>query len=268
MGMRYSEVVDYAGGLDHFKKEAAAAARTTERALRHHNGFSELPKSRGGSIYLIRREQARIISTFGLVLETLGTKSKVADEMYRLTGVPYFGNNAKDAVAMVVNDAATGGVAPLVLNMLLEVGSSDWFKDELRYTDLIAGWRDACIKARCVWGGGETPALSGVIYPDTFSLSGAAMGVSLAPDPEAFSDGSLIKPGDAIILLLHNGIGANGLSLARKIADRRDPLWRRFLAALVGVKHTPLRQLPQGLSHSHAQREDLRRSLTRPYTAV
>ena len=33
------------------------------------------------------------------------------------------------------------------------------------YRDLVAGWRNACELARCAWGGGETPTLSGVVEP-------------------------------------------------------------------------------------------------------
>lgn len=239
--------VNYTGGLDQFKKAASRAAWETETTLaKGRFGFEPLKRSRGGSVFLSRQilgadERHRLglhsWSVSGHLVETLGTKSLVADAMYKLTGDPkYYRNLPQDAVAMIVNDAATGGVVPQTINMLLEVGSSNWFKDIPPSQAIIKGWRDACIDVRCVWGGGETSVLKGLLYPDVFSLSGSATGISLHDDPESFSDGSLIQEGDAIVFVMGNGIHANGLSLARAIATRPMHGWKEDIRYIFGME--------------------------------
>ena len=67
-----------------------------------------------------------------------------------------------------------------------------------------------------MWGGGETPTLSGIIEKDTIDLGGSAFGV-IKPKKRLVL-GEKLTPGDSIILFESSGIHANGLSLARKIA--------------------------------------------------
>jgi phosphoribosylformylglycinamidine cyclo-ligase len=118
---------------------------------------------------------------------------------------------------MIVNDLVTLGALPLAVAMHLGVGSSEWFRDELRTTDLISGWSKACDLARCAWGGGETPVLKGMVEPQAVVLAGSAIGIVKPKD-------RLIRPnvqaGDAILFLASSGIHANGLTLARAIAER------------------------------------------------
>jgi phosphoribosylformylglycinamidine cyclo-ligase len=111
----------------------------------------------------------------------------------------------------------TLGALPLSVAMHLAVGESNWFDDEKRCRDLVDGWKNGCNLARCVWGGGETPTLKGVIAPETVVLSGSAMGI-IKPK-ERFITADNIQHGDAIIFIESSGIHANGLTMARKIAD-------------------------------------------------
>lgn len=149
--------------------------------------------------------------------EGLGTKNLVADAMYALTGKSYYDQIAQCAVAMIVNDMVTLGALPLSVAMHLAVGTSDWFNDENRSSDLIAGWRSACNMARCVWGCGETPTLKGVVIPEAVVLSGSALGI-IAPKERLIA--GPIQHGDAIVIIESSGIHANGLTLARKIAEK------------------------------------------------
>ena len=148
--------VDY-GALDPFKRRAQLAGRSTADVIRR-LGVSEVEMSRGESAYLIETPESYLAH----VEEGLGTKNLVADAMYRLVPArSYYDHIAQDTVAMIVNDMVTLGALPLAVAMHLGVGSSDWFNDERRTGDLVDGWRKACQLARCAWGGGETPTLSG-----------------------------------------------------------------------------------------------------------
>lgn len=210
--MTYAGVgVDY-GAMDPFKRMAQLAARDTAGNIRR-VGFSEVEMSRGESAYLIETPD----SYWAHVEEGLGTKNLVADAMYRLTGKSFYSQIAQDTVAMIVNDMVTLGALPLSVAMHLAVGDSSWFNDEQRCRDLVEGWKNACNLARCVWGGGETSTLKGVVVPEAVVLSGSAMGI-VRPKERLIT--ANIQHGDAIILIKSSGIHANGLTMARKIADK------------------------------------------------
>jgi phosphoribosylformylglycinamidine cyclo-ligase len=204
--------VDY-GALDPFKRRAQAAGRSTAGALKR-LGFAEVEMSRGESAYVIETEDAFLAH----VEEGLGTKNLVADALYRLSRRrTYYDHLAQDTVAMIVNDMITLGAMPLTVAMHLGAGSSEWFHDERRVEELVSGWRKACELARCAWGGGETPTLRGIVDPQTVVLAGSAMGMV---KPKGRLIRANIQDGDAIVMFESSGIHANGLTLARAIADR------------------------------------------------
>ena len=95
-------------------------------------------------------------------------------------------------------------------------GSSEWFADQERMKDLVAGWTLACSEAHCAWGGGETQVLAGMIDPKVLVLGGSATGF-IASERELLL-GSNVRAGDVMLLAPATGIHANGLTLARKIA--------------------------------------------------
>jgi len=206
--------VDY-GAMDPFKRDCQLAAIQTAGNIAGWGGgsYREVESSRGESAYLIETPWGYIAH----VEEGLGTKNLVADAMYALTGKSYYDQIAQDTVAMIVNDIITLGALPLTTAMHLAVGTSDWFNDNNRTGDLIRGWKNACDLARCTWGGGETPTLKGIVVPETVLLSGSATGVV---QPKEHLIAGPIQHGDAIVIIESSGIHANGLTLARKIADK------------------------------------------------
>ncbi|KKS83448.1 MAG: Phosphoribosylformylglycinamidine cyclo-ligase [Candidatus Gottesmanbacteria bacterium GW2011_GWA1_43_11] len=211
-GITYESAgVNYAA-LDQVKRLAQQTAKRTSFHLKAF-GMSEVSASRGESAYVWEETD----SFRALVIEGLGTKNLVADAMRKITGKTYYDTIAQDAVAMIVNDLITVGAAPQVINAYFAVGSSDWFNDEKRAKDLVAGWTEACELAGVVWGGGETPTLKKVIEPDAIDLAGAAVGI-VTPKTRLLL-GDKITSGDRILLVESNGIHANGLTLARAVAD-------------------------------------------------
>lgn len=203
--------VDYSL-MDPFKRQAQEAAQETAHYLREFD-LTEVTWSRGESVYLIEAPDCYLAH----VEEGLGTKNLVADAMYKLTGRSYYDYVARDTIAMIVNDMITLGALPISLAMHLAAGHGDWFKDEQRVRDLIRGWKEGCDLARCTWAGGETPTLKDMIAPETVVLSGSAVGM-IKPKEKLIRP--RIQDGDAIVLLASSGIHANGLTMARRIADK------------------------------------------------
>jgi phosphoribosylformylglycinamidine cyclo-ligase len=204
--------VDY-GLIDPLKIEAQRAAAATARQL-HAHGFGEVAASRGESAYVVDIGPFYLAS----IVECLGSKALVADEMARLTGRSWYDGIAQDTLAMAVNDLITVGATPLVVQAYWAAGGSDWFADAARSAALVAGWRRACEACGVAWGGGETPALAGIVEAGRIDLAAACTG--LVNPKQRLTLGERLGPGDAIVLLESNGIHANGLSLARKLAER------------------------------------------------
>jgi phosphoribosylformylglycinamidine cyclo-ligase len=200
--------------IDPLKIAAQRAAAATGAHLGGH-GFSEVPASRGESAYVVDVGPFYLAS----IVECLGTKTLVADEMARLTGKSsYYAGIAQDTIAMAINDLITVGATPLVVQAYWAAGGSDWFGDKGRAQALVEGWKKACDICQVAWGGGETPALAGIVEDGRIDLAASCTG--LINPKDRLSVGDKLAAGDAIVLLASSGIHANGLSLARKLVER------------------------------------------------
>lgn len=211
-GMTYEQTgVDY-DSLDAFKRACQKAAATTAGALAGH-GLKEPANVRGESAYLIETPNEYLAH----VEEGLGTKNLVADRMLELTGKSFYANIGIDTVATIVNDLVTTGALPISVAMHAAVGASAWFADARRSEDLARGFAEACRLSAAVWGGGETPALKGIVDPKTIVLAGSAIG-RIAPKPNRIVGD--LRGGEVIVLLASSGVHTNGLTLCRAIADK------------------------------------------------
>ena len=199
--------------IDPLKVSAQRAAAATAMHLAGH-GFSEVAASRGESAYVVDVGPFYLAS----IVECLGSKALVADEMATLTGRSWYAGIAQDTIAMAVNDLITVGATPLVVQAYWGAGGSDWFADTERAQALVAGWKQACDTCGVAWGGGETPALAGIVADGRIDLAASCTG--LIDPKQRLSVGDRLAAGDVIVLLDANGIHANGLSLARKLAER------------------------------------------------
>ncbi|MBP6337397.1 MAG: hypothetical protein KA375_07365 [Vitreoscilla sp.] len=199
--------------IDPLKVAAQRAAATTAGHLTAH-GFSEVKASRGESAYVVDVGPFYLAS----IVECLGSKALVADEMKALTGKSYYAGIAQDTIAMAVNDLITVGATPLVVQAYWAAGGSDWFGDAQRAQALVEGWKQACDVCGVAWGGGETPALAGIVEAGRIDLAASCTGI-INPKTR-LSVGDKLAAGDAIVLLSSSGIHANGLSLARKLVER------------------------------------------------
>ena len=206
----YSSSVDYSIA-DPVKILAQKEGQATSKNLPF--GFKEVIGTRGESAYVFDMGDC-----YGaLVQEGLGTKSLIAKAVYAQTGVSYFANIAIDTVAAIVNDLITVGATPAVVNAYWSMQSYEWFSDIKVAEEFIQGWKKACDEAGATWGGGETQSLPGIIEKGTLEFAGSGFGIINPKD--RLTVGKEIHADDAIILFESFGIHANGVSLARSLAD-------------------------------------------------
>jgi len=198
--------------LDAFKRACQKAASTTTSALQLHN-LREPPAIRGESAYLLEAADHYLAH----VEEGLGTKNLVADALLDATGKSFYRNIGIDTVATIVNDLITCGALPISVAMHAAVGDAAWFSKGTRAADLAEGFAEGCKSANAVWGGGETPALKGIVNPETIVLAGSAIGRVQPKTNRIVGD---VRDGDAIIALASSGVHTNGLTLCRALADR------------------------------------------------
>ncbi len=204
--------VDY-DALDAGKRNALTEALATSGLLAAGGGRA-IDESRGEPAFLFEVGE----ETLAFVLEGLGTKSIIARQLEDELGVAGYTAVAYDTVAAIVNDLICVGALPLVVNAYFATGSSAWYEDSARQAALLTGWRQACEDAGATWGGGESPALAGLVSSDDIELAGSSVGRVPGGRPPLL--GGSLTPGDAIVFVASSGMHANGASLARSIAAR------------------------------------------------
>lgn len=202
--------VDYAT-LDAAKRLALEKAMSTSGQLTR----------RGGQAHDASRGQSAFVFDFGgltlaLVVEGLGTKAMLARSYLDATGQDHFDAMAYDTVAAIVNDLCSVGAIPLVVNAYFSTGDAAWLEGGPHFASLVEGWRRGCEDAGAAWGGGESPALPGLVSDRDVELAGSAVGIV----PRAPLLGDALEPGDEIVLVESSGLHTNGASLARMLVDR------------------------------------------------
>lgn len=116
--------VDY-GLIDEFKRAALRTSEGTQYNCKR-QGYQEISSSRGEPTFLTDIGDVYLAHT----IETLGTKSLVADEMCRLDSISiYYQAIGIDLVAAVVNDVITAGALPISFAVFLGTGDSKLFND-------------------------------------------------------------------------------------------------------------------------------------------
>jgi len=171
-------------------------------------GYRPVVETFGESCFLI--EHATHYLAF--LLEGLGTKNKVAEQMFILRQMMVkpesCGNVAQDAVAMIVNDMATSGATSLLVGCHIAVGDSAWFNNAEWNAAFITSWKRACDEVGAKWSGGETATLRDVVLPDTAVIGGGSVGIISPKDHRITGD---VKEGDIIYFARGTGIPPTAL---------------------------------------------------------
>src|SRR5256714_5288074 len=160
MSSEYSKAgIDY-DVLDESKRAAIrnAEARSGMIAAQGGRGVEE---SRGASGFVFELGGQQL----AFVVEGLGTKSILARQWLEQTGEDRFADIGIDGVAAIVNDVASVGALPVVVNAYFATGGSDWHAGNTSIQSLLEGWREGCERAGAVWGGGGVAAAARPLLP-------------------------------------------------------------------------------------------------------
>src|SRR3989344_3282725 len=123
----YGRVGDDYATKDPIKKLAQIAARKTSINLKK-SGFEEISDSRGESAFVW--SQGNIL--MAAVVEGLGTKNLVADEMRKISHQTYYDVIGHDTIACIINDLITVGAKPLVIHAYWAIEDNSWLSDKKR----------------------------------------------------------------------------------------------------------------------------------------
>ncbi len=224
MGMVYSRIVDY-DKLDPFKEECI---RRFQRTLANPNrfGISIVPESIGETAVAVNLGFGDFYLAFGV--EGLGTKNMIAETMAekerigRGMGIEertLFSGIGQDEMAMTLNDLSGIGASPILFEPIVATGDGDYLVNQNRVKGLIDGFERGAQIARVAIPGGETPTLRGIVYPNTIDLAGGSLGI-IQPKTR-LTVGDRLTEGLIIYGVESSGIQSNGVSLARKIAEKQ-----------------------------------------------
>lgn len=122
-----------------------------------------------------------------------------------------------DMVAMVVDDLVVVGAEPLFLTDYIATGRVVPEK----IAAIVAGIAEGCVRAGCALVGGETAEHPGVMDPDDYDVSGAAVGVVERDD---MLGAARVGAGDVLLGLRSSGLHSNGYSLVRQVLFERAGL--------------------------------------------
>ncbi|MFA4855931.1 MAG: AIR synthase-related protein [archaeon] len=215
--MKYSDIVDYSK-LDPVKK--AALEKFSDTVSRPERlGLRIVPETLGEPAVAIDLPGQDFMLAFNV--EGLGTKNLIADSMSkdpRGKGVKYYESVGKDCLAMSTNDLAAIGADAFVYGDILSSGDSAWFSDPGKARAVLHGFRAAADEIGLAIPCGETPTLKGIVNDSTIDMAGASLG--LIRPKEHLTFGQKLCDGDLIIGLESSGIHSNGVSLARRVAEK------------------------------------------------
>ncbi len=225
--MKYSDIVDY-DKLDPFKEECI---KRFQKSLTFPNkrGISIVPESIGLTAVAI--DLGKLGGDFYIAfgVEGLGTKNMIAEAMSDLERIgkgigleerALFSGVGQCEMAMTLNDLSAIGATPIAFEPIVATGSSDYLTNRNRSAGIIDGFERGAQITGVAIPGGETPTLRGIVSPNTIDLAGGSLGI-IAPKSRLIT-GNGLEEGLLIYGISSSGIMSNGVSLARKIAEKQE----------------------------------------------
>lgn len=226
MGLKYSDIVDY-DKLDPFKEECVRRFQRT-LALPNRLGVSIVPESIGLTAVAIDLGRVSNFGDFYIAfgVEGLGTKNMIAETMAEQEKIgrgigleerAIYSGFGQCEMACSLNDLSAIGATVIAFEPIVATGSSDYFSSKDKVAGIIDGFERGAQIAEVAIPGGETPTLKGVVFPNTVDVAGGSLGI-IQPK-RRLTTGNRLEPNLVIYGIGSSGIMANGVSLARKIAE-------------------------------------------------
>ena len=177
------------------KKTFANRKGKIGEALTLKGGFS-------GPIYFKNLKNSFIVKNS----DGVGSKAVIALKMKKYDSLAF------DLIAMVADDCAAIGGEPIAATNTLDIEKVD----EKTVSGLMKGIPKACKRAGISMVGGEIAELPDQVKG--FAWNSDLIGVL---EKNKIVDGSKTRKGDSIVAFKSNGIRSNGLTLARKILEKK-----------------------------------------------
>lgn len=193
------------GDLDRKAAASAIAARWAEGTQTRRAGSDGAcdPQLRSHYAQSTRIGGARIAST----TDGVGTKVEIAERTRTYDTIAF------DLVAMVVDDLAAAGAAPVALTNVLDVDRIDVPTVDA----LMRGLARAAVAADVAVTGGEIAELGARVggFGEGMHFNWCATAIGHYPEGREPLTGQDVRPGDALIALESAGFRSNGFSLLR-----------------------------------------------------
>lgn len=200
--------------LGTWKQMAIGAAAETRELWSHHPRCHEECFSRGetGFVHFNGHQYSVMVTeglgTWNLIGEDADLRAHHQKTYYHECGISNF--------MMAANDLACVGGRPVVYVMHVAIGAEDYLNGQ-NGRDLLDGTVAACKLTRCIYGGGESPVLKGIIPPTTMALSGSMQGICVKK--KHLINSERLCAGARIIFVGSSGPHSNGGSRVRKLVD-------------------------------------------------
>ena len=189
------------------------AARRTWENRRGRLGEIVQPQEDFSGIRYVRVGDLEGDAVMGVNTDGVGTKVEIAERFSLHSTI------AHDLLAMVCDDAVRDGAEPVLVGNILDVNTLGGNIEIVR--ELAAGLVDAAGKAYVAVLNGELAELGGRIGGyGAFNYNWGAFAVWVR-EKKRLITGLDVKPGDSIVALRERGFRSNGLSLVRKILEKR-----------------------------------------------